>query len=179
MDIPIEIEDIVVPTAPARKEYYSKWHLLVNSNAKAYDVDTANRIADGLKQGVRCAFQDHAKEVFVIKKEGDSFDKEHIKKIEIKMAAEIGEKEHRVHVHALILVTHYTILQIDRKRLLDVLLECVANIPEVNGLFMRLKWIPADRPIENYIGKNPLRGQGDNMSNPNPNPNPETRDPKP
>ncbi len=164
--IPVEIKEVAQNTPTEQGTYYSRWHLLVNSNLRAEaGSERANQIADTLKESVRCVFFDHAKEVFVCKARNretgkwDEFEKPTIEKVEVKMAAEIGSdpRGSRVHVHVLIDVTHHTILSIDVPIMRHYICECIKKLdPTMPCPFIRLKWIPVNKAIEKYIGKAPV-----------------------
>jgi len=158
--VPVEIKEVAQNTPTEQGTYYSRWHLLVNSNLRAAEgSERANQIADTLKDSVRCVFFEHAKEVFVCKVPGDKFEPPTIQKIEIKMAAEIGSdpRGQRVHVHVLIDVTHHTILSIDVPVMRQAIWDCIRERdPTMPYPFIRLKWIPVNKAIEKYIGKAPV-----------------------
>jgi hypothetical protein len=160
MSIPIEIEDITTPSGYNEeiKTYYSQWHILVSSNVRTNDLDTANEIADCLKNGFATAFRTRPAELFIVSK--GAWDSETIDSMKIQMAAEIGEdaKGGRVHIHALVNVTHHGNLKINGQAIQVILREhCQSQF--IKNIFVRVKWIPTSRPIEDYIGKNPLTHQ--------------------
>lgn len=159
--VPIEIEEVPENTTEQQNTFYSRWHLLVNSNVRGTDgdVDKANRIANILKDSIKCVFNDHAQNVFFSKVPGDKFESPTIESVKIKMAAEIGEDPRggRIHVHCIIDVVHHTILQINVPEMRRDLRECIQQRdPDLPFPFMRLKWIPVNQAIEKYIGKAPV-----------------------
>lgn len=158
--VPVEIEEVRETSEVDKKTMYSRWHLLVNSNVAAddeRDLERINHIAAVLKDSIRCVFHEHAAEVFFSKVPGDKFEKPTVESVNIKMAAEIGEQQKRVHVHVIIDVVHHTILQIDVKKMREDLHACISERdPSLPYPFMRLKWIPVNQAIEKYIGKAPV-----------------------
>lgn len=160
-NVPIQIEEVRQNTAEEQGTYYSKWHLLLNSNVAARgegDVEKANRIADILKDSVRCVFYEHGAEVFKSLVPGDKFEKPTVESVKVEMAAEIGEKYKRVHLHAVITVVHHTILQIDYRKARDALALCLyERDPNLPFPFIRFKQIPMTGvALEKYIGKHPV-----------------------
>jgi hypothetical protein len=159
--VPIQIEEVKENTIEEKGTYYSQWHLLVNSNVSANnDLEKANRIADVLKDSIRCVFYEHGEEIFKFKDpEGkDKFEKPTVESVNVKMAAEIGDIQHRVHVHALITVVHHTILQIDYPKAMRAMADCIhERDPTLRFPFMRFKQIPMTGvALEKYIGKHPV-----------------------
>lgn len=159
--IPVEVVD-VEKNENDRKTFFSQWHVLVSSNVKTYDIGTANQIADDLKSAVRYAFESNGSQVFRVMREGDSFDSDSIEKIKISYAAEIGEdpKGGRVHIHAIIEVEHHTILQINIPVAVKIIKEQLKSNPFILGAYVNIKWVPTSKPLEHYIGKNPLSKAG-------------------
>lgn len=164
--VPVEIKEVAQNTPTEQGTYYSRWHLLVNSNVRAKEGSArAEQIANTLKDSVRCVFFEHAKEVFICKAKNretgiqDVFEPPTIEKVEIKMAAEIGSHPsgQRVHVHVLIDVTHHTILSIDVPAMRLAIRTCILERdPTLPFPFIRLTWIPVNKAIEKYIGKAPV-----------------------
>lgn len=142
-----------------RKTYFSMWHVLVSSNVKTENTQVREEIAESLKQAVVYAFKDNGESVFKVLKEGDSFDSVSIENVKISYAAEVGEdpKGGRVHLHTLVEVEHHTRLQINfgvcNKMIKD---KCQELSPHILGAYVNIKWVPTSRPLEHYIGKNPL-----------------------
>jgi hypothetical protein len=157
-DIPVTIEDITERTnTNEQKTYYSQFHVLVSSNVRTNDLATANGVADCLKTGFAKAFRDRPTEVFRFQN-GGSWTSDFIDGMNIKYAAEIGHdpKGGRVHIHALVNVTHHTNIQIDYKQIQIILRQYCMDDPNIKNIFVRVKWIPTSKPLEDYIGKNPL-----------------------
>lgn len=165
MSVPVEIQDITEQAAvhrEPRKTFYSQWHVLVSSNVKTDDVDTANEIAACLKGGFVKAFKGRPTEVFKFRNGGE-WNAELIDSMKIQMAAEIGEKAQggRVHIHALVTVVHHTNISIDGKAVQVILREYCMDHALIQNIFVRVKWVPTSRPLEDYIGKNPLSRAAD------------------
>lgn len=157
-NIPIEVEDIKV-SDQRRKLHYSVWHLVVNSNKTPESTEHANDLAQIMKDAILNTFQKHAREVFkIIPPAKEEFNNETIKKIKIKQAAEIGTNPQggRVHVHALITVTHITLLQINIQKMRELICGYMAEKGITHNCYINLKWVPSTQPLENYIEKTPL-----------------------
>lgn len=159
--VPVDIQDITEQTAGAkvqaeRKTYYSMWHVLVSSNVKTDDLATANEIASCLKTGFASTFRDRPNDVFIIR--GGEWGSELIDSLKIQYAAEIGEDPRggRVHLHALVTVVHHDNVRINGPALQVILREHCMDHPFIKNIFVRVKWVPTSKPLEDYIGKNPL-----------------------
>lgn len=155
--IPITVEEVKENTPAQQKTFYSRWHLLVNSNVRGDNLGRSNDIAEILKSSVKCVFHEHATKVFKCKY--GKFEAPNIEDVKIKMAAEIGTdpKGKRVHVHVLIDVTHHDVLQIDVPEMRRDLKECMdQRDPDLPFPFIRLKWVPVNQALEKYIGKAPV-----------------------
>lgn len=160
-NVPIQITEVKENTEEQQGTMYSNWHILVNSNVAAKsegDVPRANHVADVLKDSIRCVFYEHAAEVFYSEIPGHKFEKPYVESVKVEMAAEIGDKYKRVHVHALVKVIHHTILKMDYKKARDALAVCInERDPTLPFPFIRFKWIPAfTQALEKYIGKHPV-----------------------
>lgn len=161
MSVPTEIQDITQQTEGAklqaeRKTYYSMWHVLVSSNVKTDDLDTANEIAACLKGGFAATFRDRPSEVFIVR--GGDWSSELVDSLKIQYAAEVGEHAMggRVHIHALVTVVHHDNVRINGPALQVILRERCMDHPFIKNIFVRVKWVPTSKPLEDYIGKNPL-----------------------
>lgn len=143
-----------------RKTNYSKWHILINSNVAKANEEDDKAIAVSMKRCVLDLFSNHQDEVFFIKKKArgtHEINNDTIGEIEVRSAAEIGSKKHRIHLHTLVFVTHYTLLQLDIPNIRKLLDECfLRENPVIKNYFLRVKWIPVDKPIEDYLEKMPL-----------------------
>lgn len=159
----IDIEKNEESRSPDKPTFFSMWHVLVSSNVKTEDMDIANDIGEDLKQSIVFAFKEHAEDVFVVKRAGDEFDSDTVERIKISFAAEVGEdpKGGRVHVHSLIEVEHHTILQVNSKAAQEKIREYLQKNDNILGAYINIKWVPTSKPLERYLGKNPLtRGEG-------------------
>lgn len=159
----IDVEKNEDSRSPEKPTFFSMWHVLVSSNVKTEDSGIANDIGEDLKQSIVYAFRDHGEEVFVVKRPGDEFDSDTVERIKISFAAEVGEdpKGGRVHVHSLVEVEHHTILQVNPKAAQEKIREYLQKNDNIMGAYINIKWVPTSKPLERYLGKNPLtRGEG-------------------
>jgi hypothetical protein len=161
--IPLEIEDVKVdPTKgkeKARKPHFSNWHLVVNSNKVPRGTDDANRIAQIMKDAIADTFRNHILEVFYVRPPAtEELNRETIEKIKIQQAAEVGHDPRggRVHVHALIKVVHFTLLQINRKNLRSLICGYMSQHGISDNCYIDLKWVPSEKPLELYLRKDPI-----------------------
>lgn len=146
----------------------SKWLILVNSNIKPSNAEQANAIADGIKGGLRRVIEDKLQNVIVFNRPGDSWNTDSIKSVELQMAAEVGHsaKGGRVHLHAILDVWHWSNISLPSRLLRDELRPLACN-PKSDlfcgskNLFVRVKWIPSDRALEEYIEKDVSESLGD------------------
>ncbi len=158
--IPLRIEEItgnkLQPTEKKKKIHISKFLVLVNSNVAAKDVNSSNSVADCLKKGIGKALQEHGPQLYIIRPPAkETYGPQTILDINVKMAAEIGSKYKRVHVHALVTVKHTTILQMDAKVLRQLLLNYCQD-EAIKNLFVRIKFIPVSDFAEMYLEKDPI-----------------------
>lgn len=161
--IPYEISEIPKNNSD-RKTFFSIWHVIISSNVKTKDLETAYDISQDLKQSFIHTFRDKSQEVFDVKRPGDQFDSHTVEKIKLRYAPEIGEdpKGGRVHLHALVEVEHHTILQVNRKKANELIRESLRENPWIVNPWVDIKWVPASyKNMEHYLGKNPLTRQAD------------------
>lgn len=158
--IPLRIEEVtgnkIQSSNKKQKIHISKFLILVNSNVAAKDVNSSNHVADCLKRGIGKALQEHGPELYVIKPPAkEKYGPGTILDIDVKMAAEIGSKYKRVHVHALVTVKHTTLLQMDGKVLRQLLLNYCAD-EAIKNLFVRIRFVPVSDFAELYLEKDPI-----------------------
>lgn len=160
--IPLRIENVqgnkIKPKETnSKKIHISKFLILVNSNVAATDdLDKSNRVADCLKDGIGKALQEHGPDIYVIKPPAkEKYGPGTILDIKVKMAAEIGPRYKRVHVHALVTVKHTTLLQMDGKVLRGLLLDYCKD-EAIKNLFVRIRFVPVSDFAELYLEKDPL-----------------------
>lgn len=160
-NIPLRIEQVTPnkiqrPPSKQKKIHISKFLILVNSNVAATELDTSNRVADCLKTGTGKALQEHSQELFFIKAPAkETFGPSSILDINVKVAAEIGPKYKRVHVHALVTVKHTTLLQMNGKVLRELLLNYCKD-EAIKNLFVRIRFVPVSDFAELYLEKAPV-----------------------
>lgn len=108
------------------------------------DPAVQQRIIDCLKDGMRRAVQEHEQEIFFIKPGATGeWTPEYIFDIKQKIVAEIGTKQHRIHIHSTIEVKHNTLIQMNGKALRDLLLDYCKD-DAIKNLFVRIRFIRAD-----------------------------------
>lgn len=148
---PVSFENIEVSR---KKTYYSQWHILVNSNVNTKDPLIIDELSSCLKTGFEKAFTERAEDIFII--QGGGWDSDTVDDMKIQYATEIGDNENRVHLHGLVQVNHHANVRIDGKMIQVILREYCMTSDQIKNIFVRVKWVPTSRPLEDYIGKNPL-----------------------
>lgn len=118
--------------------------------------DQARRIAECLKRGTTKVISENEEEIFRIKPPAkEVWGPDHIFDMKVDINSEIGEKFHRVHVHAFISITHDTLIQMDSKVLRQLLIqECQDE--GVKNLFIRVRYVPETDLARLYIFKDPF-----------------------
>ncbi len=146
----------------------SKWLILVNSNIKPSNAEQANAIADGIKGALETVVRDKLGDVIVFNRPGDSWNTDSIKSVELQMAAEVGhsKKGGRVHLHAILDVWHWSNVSLPSRLLREALIPLTCNPGSslfcgTKSLFVRVKWIPSDKALEEYIEKDVSESLGD------------------
>lgn len=146
----------------------SKWLILVNSNIKPSNAEQANAIADGIKGALQSVVEHELKDIIVFNRPGDAWNTDSIKSVELQMAAEVGhsKKGGRVHLHAILDVWHWSNVSLPSRLLREKLIPLTCNPKSglycgSKSLFVRVKWIPSDRALEEYIEKDVAESLGD------------------
>lgn len=159
--IPVSVTDITVktkgvPSADAKKVHISKFLVLVNSNVKTDKEEDIQRISTCLKTGFKDAIKNHETEIFKIKDGAEGkWSKENIFSIGTEMVTEVGSKEKRVHLHALVTVKHNTLVQMNAKGI-RTLLEEKCQDDAIKRLFVRIRFVPVSDFAELYLRKAPV-----------------------
>jgi len=165
--VPIQVEEVRQIDARDKGTMYSQWHVMFNSNVTAdpNNMERTNHIAQILKDSLKCVFYEHADEVFYSyvdsRREDHIFHPPIVDNVEIKMAAELGEKLKRIHVHANITVTHHTILRLDYNKAKEALKQCLRDRDlSLPNPYLTFKQIPMTGvALEKYIGKHPIMSE--------------------
>lgn len=154
--IPFESEEVVGLAPPSKKTMYSRWHITLNSNQRGDNALESQCLASDLKQALVKTFKKRGDEVYKFMLPGHSYTTQYIKSVKITYVAEVGSEQGRVHLHAILEVQHYTILQMDVKKAREVLREYLTDECVKEGFYFHVQWVPASQPLENYLRKDPL-----------------------
>lgn len=144
--------------AASRKVYYSRWHITLNSNQRGETALETECLASDLKQALVKTFKTHGDEVYKFLLPGHSYTREFVKSVKLTYVAEKGSdpKGGRVHLHAILEVQHYSMIQMNTKRAREILRENISDECVKEGFYFRVQWVPASQPLENYLRKDPL-----------------------
>ena len=157
--IPVSLTDITLsgkPAKPINKTHISKFLILVNSNVASDDPLVQDRIVNCLKSGFEKSLRGHEEEIFKIRPPAvEQWGPEHVFSIESKIVAEVGTIQKRIHIHALVTVTHDTIIQMDSKAIRTLLLDHCAD-DAIRNLFVRIRFVPVSDFAELYLYKDPI-----------------------
>jgi len=173
--VPLEVERVTQqiqqqpPGAP--KIHYSKWHLIWSSNFRpkiGEDVsELVNQMDTIFVKTMNGQPQNFVKfripGTKIYKINPDEWNIDSIKKYKIKFVVEKGTDPRggRIHIHCILWIVHNTYIQLDAKALRTLLCDTLTKLnPKVKGCFLKIKWVPSDSPLENYIGKSPFDGTG-------------------
>jgi len=157
-EIPFEECEVTGIKPPSQKIMYSRWHITLNSNQKGENLLEDNCLASDLKQALVTTFKKRGDEVYKFLIPGHSYTREYIKSVKLTYVAEVGgdPKGGRVHLHAILEVQHYTMIQIDTGKAREILRENLKDECVKEGFYFRVQWVPASQPLENYLRKDPL-----------------------
>lgn len=173
--VPLDIKRIQTRTAPptleGQKLHYSKFHVIWSSNknpeTEAEAVVLVQQMSDIFEEVMAENPADFVKfkvgNLHLWEIDPSQWNTENIKKFKVRFVIEKGShpKGSRVHLHAIIYMEHYLNLQLSRKVLKDLLCLRLENMNEsVKGCFLKITWVPVDKPLLDYIGKNPFNGTG-------------------
>jgi hypothetical protein len=144
--------------APGRKTYYSRWHITFSSNQRGENSLESQCLGNDLRQALVKTFKRDGDKVYKFLLPGHSYTREFIKKVTITYVVEKGSdpKGGRVHIHAILEVQHYSMIQIDIKKARELLRENLTTECVSEGFYFRVQWVPASQPLENYLRKDPL-----------------------
>lgn len=157
--IKFRVTDINEAKPKSKKEkklHYSKWLILLNSNLQESPDITINELGSFLKTELTEVIANPKSYRFKDKNKKAQFNSEFIEMMDTKITAEIGKKQKRIHVHALLYIEHYSVLQLDFKEMRILLDEKILNKHGLSNYFLRIVWIPNDRPVEDYLKKEPI-----------------------
>jgi hypothetical protein len=104
----------VEPKKKSKKLKYSTIHLLINTNVK-YDTPESLEEGDFKLQQIMYRLLGYLKvlDYIEIKQEGDTLSDETIKKVTVDGDTELAEKTGYLHYHAMIEISHYTLIKLN------------------------------------------------------------------
>jgi len=126
---------------------YSSWFITVNSNQKPENYESMKGWENKLKGGIRNTFEkDNWDEIFKFKVFGP------ILNIDLIVSAEIGShpKGKRVHIHALVEVTHKAVLHLDYPTVHALIRQYVGA---EKNIYVNIQRTTSRKQIEKYMKK--------------------------
>ncbi|HEY8542210.1 MAG TPA: hypothetical protein VIL29_07490 [Pseudothermotoga sp.] len=159
-----------------RNLHKSAWFFTVNSNKRATpeNIEYVQDIGRKLKQAFSFMITNHIKDILLIKdredaakweRNRDAAYRELIKKVDVKLAIEVGKdiKGRRVHLHALLTITHTTAIHLNYKLIQKILrdllckdLESPFRVEGMCNIHINIKFVQSQDSLIDYLSKEPI-----------------------
>jgi hypothetical protein len=167
------------PTALARargrdKPHYSRWLITVNPNIpmRPFNSTAFEDWQQRFLRWMECVFPaptgnyQQLGEVMMVAPRGlragdvDSDIPALVTDLNMQVGVDVGDKQHRIHMHALFEVEHWSWIQLNYKRIREILQRCDREDPfqarrkgAKRGIHVDFKYVGSSRPISNYVNK--------------------------
>lgn len=112
--IPVTVTSIKEPIVKSKKPVLknSTFHVICNTNFRPQTNESARNAADELREAAESAFSSASKiaPMVIFKQEGDQWNEDIIKDVDVLMAVELGrdKRGRRVHCHIKVEINHYS-----------------------------------------------------------------------
>ena len=156
------VEHPIPPAGPApvaapkkKKLAHTNYFLTVSTNERFTDFQEAEYQAAAKRLHDAFYYTLDNLDRYVTMSEGHTFAKPFIKDIYTNMSIERGTKNNHLHLHAIIMISHYSHISVDFKQMKAVFNEMIFGANDPRSVHFLTCWFnSAKETLESYISKN-------------------------